>query len=208
MRFPGARPSDVVTEGFVFGIFNEEANLNSVKKIDFTEILYWLVADRGAIVIPDSGLKSNGSTMVYQMTHRQISTDPCLLAISACRHMSKKPWAIGSAIDSWRTYGAGWLDFVDRLTYESETGKKPFIDDPFVAGWVLAANIPKYRMSEASRELFQGMMNLVLPEETCICTFRGVPIAHNDIVQFTATVALMMFSPKSRGVEFPIIPGD
>jgi hypothetical protein len=27
-------------------------------------------------------------------------------------------------------------------------------------------------------------------------------------VQFTATVALMMFSPQSRGMEFPIVPGD
>jgi hypothetical protein len=122
--------------------------------------------------------------------------------------MSKKPTAISSAIDSWRIHGAGWLDFVDRLTYESETGRKSSLDDPFVAGWVLAANIPKYKMSEGSRELFQGIMDLVLPEETCICTFRGVPIAHKGIVQFTATVALMMFSPQSRGMEFPIVPGD
>lgn len=159
-------------------------------------------------MIPDNDCRSSDRTILYQVSHKQIANDPGLLAVSACSHMANKPAAISSAIDSWRTFGAGWIDFVDRLTYQFEGGKAPVGDDPFVAGWILAARLPQYQIAEGTRHLFQELMELVLPEETCFCTFRGVPITHKNNVQFTATVILPMFSPKSRGMDFPIIPGE
>jgi hypothetical protein len=182
--------------------------LNTIKKIDFTNALYWAVANNGAIIIPElMGNEPLSGNTIYQMSHRQIANDPYLKNVQYCHKLSKIPSVIAQAMQAWSTEGEGWLTFLDKDSYEKiSESKTETSNNSLFPAWSLAAGLPESKLSPANIDLFTGLVELMLPSETGFCTFRHVPIADKNHLLFMATVIIMIFSAKSRGFNLPILP--
>jgi hypothetical protein len=184
-----------------------EAALNQmIKEVNSKDICCWLMAEKGVLVFPVINYwgilrGKNG----FQVSRKELQQLPEFFAVQKCISVSKEIQNITEAIRYQKTYGAGYLNIIDRINYKAMTGKKIEGGENFKGTWSNQTSLINKNMNSGVKEMLNQLINDCREQEAIPCILHHVPIK-DERGSFPATIISVITSPISKGCEYPIVP--